>query len=61
MCNIYFTNYADDTTPYVTGEDAKRVIDSLKNAIADSFCSFASNQMKVNPNKCHLIASCDNE
>ena len=33
----------------------------MKNALADLFCWFASNQMKANPNKCHLIASWDNE
>ena len=43
LSNIDFTNYAYDTTPSVIEDDAKEV--------AGSFCSFSSNQMKVNPNK----------
>ena len=56
-----FTNYADDATPYVIGDGSKEVVDSLENALADLFCWFASNQIKANPNTCHLIASYDNE
>ena len=61
LSNIDFTNYADDTTPYVIRDGSKEVIGSFKNALADLFCWFASNQMKANPDKCHLTASCDNE
>ena len=51
LSNIDFTNYAYDTTPSVIEDDAKEVAGSLKNVLADLFCSFSSNQMKVNPNK----------
>ena len=46
--------------PYVIGDDAKEAIDSWKNALDESFCWFASNQVKANPDKCQLIAYCDN-
>ena len=58
--NPDFANYIDDTTPYVIGDDAKEAIDSWKNALDESFCWFASNQVKANPDKCQLIAYCDN-
>ena len=56
-----FTNYAHGTAPYVIGDDSKEVIGSFKKAWSDLDCWFAINQMKSNSNKCHLIASCDNE
>ena len=61
LSNIAFTNYANDTTSYVLGDGLKEVIDSFKNALADLFCWFASNQTNPNLDKCHLIAGCDNE
>ena len=36
---------------HVIEDDAKEVAGSLKNVVADLFCSFSSNQMKVNSNK----------
>ena len=39
----------------------KKGIDPLKNASDDSFCWLTINQMKINPDKCYLIASGDNE
>ena len=59
--NIDFANYAEDITPYVIEDDAKEAIGSLKNVSGDIFRWFASNPMKRHPDKCHLIASCDNE
>ena len=56
-----FTNYAHGTAPYVIGDGSKEVIGSFKKAWSDLVCWFAINQMKSNSNKCHLIASCDNE
>ena len=47
--------------PYVIGDGSKEITDSFKNALANLFCWFASNQMKANPDKCHLVGSCDNE
>ena len=56
-----FANYADDTTSHGIRDCSKEATDSLKNAADDLFFWFASNQMKANPDECHLIASCDNE
>ena len=61
LSNTDFANYKDDTTPYVVEDDAKEVIESLKNALDELFCWFAGNQMKANADKCHLVASCNNE
>ena len=51
----YFTNYADDTTPYVTGNNAEEVVSELKAVTQKLFIWFAQNEMKANVNKCHLL------
>ena len=53
----YFTNYADDTTPYVTGNNAEEVLSKLKAITQKLFIWFAQNEMKANLNKCHLLLS----
>ena len=53
----YFTNYADGTTPYVIGNNAKEVVSKLKAITQKLFTWFAQNKMKVNLNKCHLLLS----
>ena len=58
---IDVASYTGDTTPYVSGDGTKQAIDLLKNASDELFCWFASNYMKTNPDKCHLITSCDKE
>ena len=57
MNKVDFASYADDNTPYVTGNDVKEVINSLKEASGKLFYWFAHNQMKMNPDKCHLLTS----
>ena len=47
----YFTNYTDDTTPYVIGNNAEEAITQKL------FTWFAQNEMKANLNKCHLLLS----
>ena len=47
--NIDFANYDDDAT-CVIEYGAKEAIDSLKNALDESLCWFASNQVKANSN-----------
>ena len=61
LSNIDFTNYADDTTPYIIGDGLKEAIDSFRNTLTDLFCWIGSNQIKANLDKYHLIASCDNK
>ena len=53
----YFTNYANDTTPSVIGNDAEEVVSELKAITQKLFTGFAQNKMKVNLNKCHLLLS----
>ena len=55
--NVNFGSYADDSTSYVIGNGVIQVTVSLKEASDELFCSFAYNQMKENPNKCHLTTS----
>jgi len=50
-------NYADDTTPYVCGEDLESVIKLLEKASKIVFDWFKSNQMKGNESKCHVTLS----
>ena len=47
-----FASYADDNTPYVTGD-----INSLENISIKLFKWFADSQMKANKEKCHLLIS----
>ena len=49
----YFTNYADDTTPYVIGNNIEEVVSKLKAITQTLFTWFAQNKMKANLNKCH--------
>ena len=64
MCDLYFivnevdfASYAVDNTPFVSGERLDDVLDSLKNASLKLFDWFSNNQMKANPDKCHLFTS----
>ena len=57
MDDINIDNYADDTTPFVSGDTPLNVITSLENATEKLFEWFASNLMKANHDKCHLLMS----
>ena len=66
----FFTKYADDTTPYVVQKNKtsnrKRnntieVVENLTDFTQRFFTWFASNQMKANPDKCHLLLSTEEE
>ena len=57
MNKVDFSSYAGDNKPYVMGNDVKEVINSLKEASDELFYWFADNQMKANPDKCHLLTS----
>ena len=52
MNDINITNYADDSTPFVSGETPPNTTTSLENA-ADKLNS----HMKANHDKCHLFMS----
>ena len=49
--------YADEITPYPTGNDIEELIGKLQNASKTLFKWFADSQMKANPAKCHFICS----
>ena len=57
MDDINIANYADDTTPFVSGDTPLNVITSLENAAEKLFEWFANNHMKANHDKCHLLMS----
>ena len=57
MNKVDFASYADDNTLYVIGNSVKEAINSFKEAPDKLFYWFANNQMKANPDKCHLLTS----
>ena len=50
----YFTNQANDTTPYVVGDKATDVLSSLTKIAQELVTWFGNNQIKAN----HLNANC---
>ena len=56
-----FASYADDSTPYVVGNNIEDVIIKLQNVSLTLFQWFYDNQMKANPDKCHFICSTDDK
>ena len=57
----FFSNYADDTTPYVVANNTTEVVENLTNITQKLFTWFANNHMKANPSKCHLLLSTQEE
>ena len=56
-----FTNYADDTTPYVVANNTAEVIENLTIITQKLFSWFVNNQMNVNHDECHLLLSTQEE
>ena len=48
--NNYFTNYADDITPYVIGNNPDKVVSELRDITEKIFTWFSQNEMKANLN-----------
>ena len=61
MENIDIASYADDNTPYTTGNSIEEVIQKLENAAKTLFQWFSDNQMKANPDKCHFLCNSNSE
>ena len=68
LCDLFlehkdccFTNYADATTPYVVANNTAEEIENLIVITQKLFTWFASNQMKVNHDKCHLLLRTQDE
>ena len=64
MCDLCFivkeidvTSYADDNTPFVSGDRLDDVLDSLENASLKLFDWFSNNQIRENSDKHHLLTS----
>ena len=64
MCDLFFIvneidlpGYADDNTPFVAGERLGDVIDPPENASLKLLDWFSNNQIKADPDKCHLLRS----
>ena len=57
VCNIDVASYADDTTPYVTGDNIESTVRQLEQAAKLLFQWFSDNQMKGSEDKCHVLIS----
>ena len=59
--DMEFASYADDNTPYSSGNSIEEVITSLEAKSNNLFEWFGNNYMKANSSKCHLLLSiCNN-
>ena len=56
MENIDIASYADDNTPYITGNSMEEVIQKLESASRKVFQWFSDNQTKANPDKCLQVS-----
>ena len=53
----YYRSYANDTTPYVIGNDSGEVVSELKAIAEKLFTWFSQSKMKANHEKCNLLLS----
>ena len=51
----YFTGYANNNTPFVVRDNITDVIKALEEIVEKLVNWFLNNEMKLNPNECHLI------
>ena len=61
MENIDIASYADDNTPYTTGNSIEEVIQKLEKAVKTLFQWLSDNRMKANPHKCHFLCNSNSE
>ena len=61
MKNTDIASYADDNTPYTTGNSIEEVIQKLENTAKKLFQWFSYKQMKANPDKCHFLCDSNSE
>ena len=55
--NNNFANYADETTPYIVGNNTADVLTNLSSLTQKLFTWLANNKMKASHDKCHLLLS----
>ena len=51
----YFTDYADDNTPFVVRDNIADVMKALEEIGENLLNWFSDNEMKLNTDKCHLL------
>ena len=54
---IDFASYPDDNTSFVSGDRLDNVFNSPEKSSSKLFGWFSNNQMKANPDKCHLLTT----
>ena len=54
-------SFADDNTPYVTGDNTFSVVKLLEELAYPIFQWFKDNEMKANPDNCHVLLSASND
>ena len=52
---VNFSNYADDTTLFITGMSFEQIIPELESILSDISQWFMNNNLKTNAGKCHLF------
>ena len=52
---VYFTGYEDDNILFAVAHNIEDVILSLEEVGQNRITWFSNNQMKLNPDKCHLF------
>ena len=61
MENIDISSYADNNSPYTTGNSIEEVIQKLENTAKTLFQWLSDNQMKANPGRFHFLCSSNSE
>ena len=61
MENIDISSYADDNSPYTTGNSIEEVIQKLENTTKTLFQWLSDDQMKANLGRCHFLCSSNSE
>ena len=57
---FYIVNFANDNTPYVTGDNIPSVVKLLEEVACAIFQWFKDNEMKANAGKCHVLLNTRN-
>ena len=55
MKDVDIVSFSYDFTPYIVGNNIDQITSALQNTAASLFKWFSNNQMKVNPDKFHLL------
>ena len=61
FCTTEIASYADDNTPYVTGDCLEKNLQKVEKASNTLFKWFSNNYMVANADKCHLLTSTSEE